>query len=577
MRKLLLLSFVVIFSLAVGAKDKIVYIEKFDESSVGDVFKVYDIDGNELSDASAVVEEDPAGGTTLCLHVKTGSKAAFAEFANPGNISGSAVIKTYEKIYMQFYVPESNTAALDKNLVVILGVSNETVNAASGVNEAGKWIPTTQALQKASSIKKTVRIGLNVTEGEYYVKLIRYVTTDFGYDYNDPTQTARYYASQLGKNFGVCVSPNQLNDTRMGQTIYRNFNMVVGENAMKMDATEPSRNGFSFSQGDAIVSFAVKHDMKVRGHTLCWHSQIPSWIGDSNSGSNPKGWTKKQLLDILKNHIYGVVQHYAGKVVEWDVVNECLADGQNGNGYVLRTNSIWYSVIGEEFLDSAFVWARRAADEKGDYDVKLYLNDYSVDAWSGGKTKALYNLAKRLKDSGVPIDGVGMQTHTQINNYNLSGVEESVKKFEAAGLNCIFTEIDIEGSNPITSSQLKTTQGEKYAGIVDFVCRYDISPTMVVWGISDGNSWLSNAATTKPLLFTADMEAKPAYLAVVNKFKEYAEKAGVGPVYSDEGSLETVDVYNITGQKIASGVSLDFIDNLPEGLYIVGGKKYYVR
>ena len=580
MRKLLLLSFVILFTLAAIAKDKIVYIEKFENSSVGDVFKVFDIEGDELTDASAVVEADPASPSSLCLHVKTGSKAAFVEFQNPGNISGSTVLKTYERIYMQFYVPESNTAALNRNVVVILGANSQTVNAASGVNEAGKWIPTTQTLGKASSIRKTVRIGLNVKEGEYYVKLIRYLTTDFGYDYNDPTQTARYYADQLGLNFGVCVSPGQLNDnSRMGQTIWRNFNMMVGENAMKMDATEPSQNGFNFSQGDAILSFAEKHDMKVRGHTLCWHSQIPSWIGNSQSADNPKGWTKKQLLDILKNHIYGVVQHYAGKIVEWDVVNECLADGQSGNGYVLRNNSIWKSVIGEEFIDSAFVWARRAADEAGDYDVKLYLNDYSVDAWSGGKTKALYNLAVRLKNSGVPIDGVGMQTHTQINNYNLSGVKESLEKFKAAGLNCIFTEIDIEGSNPISTTQLKTTQGEKYAGIVDFVCSYDISPTMVVWGISDGNSWLSNAATTKPLLFTADMEAKPAYLAVVNKFKEYAEKAGVGQVYSDESPWgeSAVDVYNITGQKIASGVTIDFIDNLPEGLYIVGGRKLYVK
>jgi hypothetical protein len=102
---------------------------------------------------------------------------------------------------------------------------------------------------------------------------------------------------------------------------------------------------------------------------------------------------------------------------------------------------------------------------------------------------------------------------------------------------------------------------------------------MVVWGISDGNSWLSNAATTKPLLFTADMEAKPAYLAVVSKFKEYAEKAGVEPVYQEESPWgdSLVDVYNITGQKIASGVTADFIDSLPEGLYIVGGKKVYVK
>lgn len=369
----------------------------------------------------------------------------------------------------------------------------------------------------------------------------------------------------------------------MGQTFYKNFNMLVGENAMKMDATEPSRNQFNFSQGDQIVAFAEKHNMKVRGHTLCWHSQIPSWIGNSDKGDNPKGWTKKQLEEILKNHIYGVVQHYAGKVTEWDVVNETLSDSQSGNGYVLRSNSIWVQVIGRSFIDSAFVWARRAADEAGDHEVKLYLNDYNVDSWNGGKTKAIYNLAVEMKKKGIPIDGVGMQTHTS-NSYDLAGVETAVKKFQEAGLNCIFTEIDVKAG---TSNSELTTQAEKYAGIAEFCCKYDISPSMIVWGIDDNHSWINDHETSVPLMFDPNLHAKPAYLKVVDTFRKYAEQkmieTGISDIEDndDAGTFltedEKVDVYNITGQKVAVGVKRSDVYALPSGLYIVGGKKLYVE
>ena len=63
---------------------------------------------------------------------------------------------------------------------------------------------------------------------------------------------------------------------------------------------------------------------------------------------------------------------------EWDVVNECLDDDQsiirtNPTGYKLR-ESVWATVIGEDYIDSAFVYAHRA-----DPDARLVLNDYGAE------------------------------------------------------------------------------------------------------------------------------------------------------------------------------------------------------
>lgn len=582
MRKLLLLFSTVLLGLTTSAKETYLYIDQFMSSKyeVGQKLKIYDLKGNELKEsASATVEYAPGSQMNMCVCIRTGTTPGYVELDLPDGLTGTKASKAYDQIYMQLRYEKDNEAAKNATLKVMYGTS-ESYSGASGLNEAGKFIGKNYATKAVSSFKKTIRIGLSASNAVYYIDNIRFVNV-YGYDINDDKQTARYWADQLGLNIGCCISPNQLSDNRMGQTFYRNFNMLVGENAMKMDATEPGHGNFNFSQGDQIVKWAQSHNMKVRGHTLCWHSQIPSWIGNSDSGDNPKGWSKKELLKILHDHIYGVVQHFAGKVTEWDVVNETLADGQSGNGYVLRSNSIWVQVIGREFIDSAFVWARRAADEAGDHDVKLYLNDYNVDSWNGGKTKAIYNIAVEMKKNGIPIDGVGMQTHTS-NSYDLAGVETAVKKFQEAGLNCIFTEIDVKAGS--SASALKT-QAEKYAGIAEFVCKYDISPTMVVWGIDDNHSWINDHETSVPLMFDPDLHAKPAYLSVVEMFKKYAEAKAlrdeVEDIEFDEDGFmvsdERVDVYTILGQKMATGIYRSEVEALPSGLYIVNGKKVYVR
>src|SRR5690606_17529483 len=58
------------------------------------------------------------------------------------------------------------------------------------------------------------------------------------------------------------------------RVLKREFNGVVAENAMKFQNLSRTERGvYNFGPGDELIAFAEANNMKVRGHTLVWHSQ----------------------------------------------------------------------------------------------------------------------------------------------------------------------------------------------------------------------------------------------------------------------------------------------------------------
>ena len=129
----------------------------------------------------------------------------------------------------------------------------------------------------------------------------------------------------------------------------------------------------------------------------------------------------------MKEHIFAVMNHYKGKVYCYDVVNEAIDDGRG----FLR-NSQWLRVAGEHFIDSAFVYAHQA-----DPDALLFYNDYGLN--NPAKREKCYQLVKGMLERGIPIHGIGMQGHYNVNmDYNT--VDESLTRFEELGVLIQFTE-----------------------------------------------------------------------------------------------------------------------------------------
>ncbi|MBF0521999.1 MAG: endo-1,4-beta-xylanase [Candidatus Omnitrophica bacterium] len=242
----------------------------------------------------------------------------------------------------------------------------------------------------------------------------------------DSIPSLKTLAEARGKYIGTAVDIRSLKyDPECSQVLADQFNVITPANALKFDATEPGRNIFSFKDADAILNFATIHNMKMRGHTLVWYLQIPSWLAKGKH-------SKEDLKEILHNHIKSVVGRYKGKIYSWDVVNEAF----QSNG-TLRRN-VWLNNIGAEYIELAFRWAHEA-----DPNALLFYNEDGIEM-RNKKSDAVYELIKKLKAKGVPIDGIGFEGHFDLApEGTMKNMAANIKRFAELGLETDFTEVDV--------------------------------------------------------------------------------------------------------------------------------------
>ncbi|HYM95070.1 MAG TPA: endo-1,4-beta-xylanase, partial [Chitinophagaceae bacterium] len=226
-----------------------------------------------------------------------------------------------------------------------------------------------------------------------------------------------------------------------------------------------------------------------------------------------------QINNALHNWITIIVTRYKGKVTGWDVANEVIADGTGE----IRTSSnssatgndvfYWADYLGSGYIDSAFRWANAA-----DPSAKLFINDYNLES-DNRKLDSLIALINRLKAAGVPIQGVGLQMHININTDN-TGIDNAFQKLVATGLLIHVSEMDVR-INPSNTTPFSATQtlldqqglkfryvAESYFRNVPVAQRYGIT----VWNLTDADSWIvASGHTDFPTLFDAAYNKKPAF------------------------------------------------------------------
>jgi endo-1,4-beta-xylanase len=315
----------------------------------------------------------------------------------------------------------------------------------------------------------------------------------------------RAAAVKANRKLGVALATYFMNDARYGEVAAREFDSLTAENEMKWDATEPSPGSFRFDAGDRLVEFAEKHSMRVRGHTLVWHNQLPPWVSGLSEG---------ELRAAMLRHVREVALRWKGRIAQWDVVNEAVDDSGK-----LRQNSP-FTRLGSAYLAEAF----RAAHD-ADPAAELYYNDYDIEALDSPKTHGAYELVKGLKQSGVPIHGIGFQMHVDPRNWPSSeDMQKNFERFAALGLRIELTEIDVPlGEIPGDAEHKLARQSELARGVVRACLAVPACVGMTFWGLTDRHSWLSTPewgpkkgrGPHLPLLFDESYRPKPMHAGVV--------------------------------------------------------------
>jgi endo-1,4-beta-xylanase len=315
---------------------------------------------------------------------------------------------------------------------------------------------------------------------------------------------------------GVAVSPQGLKRPEEAQLIVQQFNSITPENAMKMGPIHPRENEYFWRDADSIVAFAKEHNLRIRGHNLCWHNQAPRWMFIDSSGGKADTISKEKLYERLREHIHTVVSRYKGSIYAWDVVNEVISD--NPNEYF--RNSQWYRICGEEFVDKAFIYAREA-----DPKALLFYNDYNET--NPVKREKIFRMVKSMKDRGIPIDGVGLQCHWGMYDITEGKIDSTLKRFADLGLKIQVTELDLKvqksGNGPARDTirgytpEREKMQTETYDMIFRTFRKYkDVIQSVTFWNVSDRQSWLDRGGKAYPLLFDTAYQPKKAYYKVID-------------------------------------------------------------
>ncbi len=316
--------------------------------------------------------------------------------------------------------------------------------------------------------------------------------------------------------FGTAVAASSLLGTTANDAVYRdrlkeNFNEVVIENDLKQGQWEQNR-----TRALNALEWLRNENLPVRGHNMVW----PGWQY-LPANMRPLAADPDALRARLDRHVLDIGAATRGLVVDWDVVNEPIA------------NRDIQQILGDYELVRWFQLARSV-----DPDAVLYVNEFDIETGGGRnlrKQQEYLDLIQALLDRNAPLGGIGIQGHFGTDLTHPQRVYEILDRFAAFQLPVKITEFDID----TTDEEL---QGDYTRDYLTIAFSHPAVKSVLIWGFWEGRHWRPEAA-----LFRRNWDEKPNLRAWRDLiFREWWTKAdgrtGENGEYGVRGFLGEYDI-----------------------------------
>jgi endo-1,4-beta-xylanase len=174
-----------------------------------------------------------------------------------------------------------------------------------------------------------------------------------------------------------------------------------------------------------------------------------------------------------------------------------------------------------EYVELAFRTARRV-----DPKALLIYNDYGIEAenaWSEKKRQAVLGLLRAMQAKGVPVDGLGVQSHVAAGAGNVygPGLVAMIAEARRMGLKVLVTEMDVNDRALGPDVAVRDAAvADVYGSYLKTVLADPAVIAVLTWGITDRYTWLNgedaraDKLPERALPFDAELRAKPAVGAI---------------------------------------------------------------
>ena len=274
---------------------------------------------------------------------------------------------------------------------------------------------------------------------------------------------------------------------RYQEVFLRDFNAAVTENALKWHAMEPERGRVDYSIVDAMLTWAERNQIPLRGHNIFWGvpDRVQPW---------QKALDNAALRETLRARALDVGRRYRGRFAEYDLNNEML----HANYYEDR--------LGAGITREMAAWVR-----EGDPNAVLYLNDY--DILTGRRLDDYVVHIRRFLDQGVSFAGIGVQGHLHGDTFDAAALQKALDRLAEFKLPIRVTEFNFPGQRSKYYGQrgARLSDEEEQAkakAIAEYyrICfAHPAVEGILMWGFWEGANWIPASS-----LYRRDWTPTPA-------------------------------------------------------------------